>query len=624
MKNNLTIPLLLFSLIIFGQQKLPFIDVEEISNLAAESSQNGDIEKTLEILSRVNKNDSTFCSVMVSKSYYLMALKKYDEAIEMIDEGLTRNCGDSNAFFYVNKGVALLNQKKYIEATEVIDKGIINYPKNSLLWYNKGVLLEFQGKIEDAVEAYQTTILLNPVYRKAYFQLGNICYKQELISQALMCFNIYLLLEPDADDAFKILNSLDNVIKSKNENKRNPNIEVSPDDTSFEELDLIINNRIALNTNYKTGNEIDIALIRQNHALLQQLEEFKGKGGFWDTKFVTLFKWIQNNGYFDAFSYTISYSIENKQFKPVIEKKIKEITEFLAKFKSKWFEILQQNEIEWYGKKEEITFSYNDGSIQASGRLNQDTNIGPWEFYNENGRLTGIGSFDDKGNRNGQWSWFNEFGQISETVTYLNGKLNGKYSRYHKNGQLEIDSQYANDKFEGEYKYYNDKGALIQKKYFQNDKLNGMFTSYFNVGEKLPEFKIQYNEGQIDSKKIEYFANGKVYSEMDYKNGKLNGFERKYYYDGDLSSKVNYVDGVLQGSVESFYPNRNPYEIGQSFEGYYEGDWKTYYDNGAIQIEYSYKQGNLDGYYKYYDFDGKPFYEYEYRKGEMLGFRFFD
>lgn len=130
-----------------------------------------------------------------------------------------------------------------------------------------------------------------------------------------MCFNMYLLLEPDADNAFTILNSLDNIVKSKNENSRDSKIMLSEDDNSFEEIDLVLTNRIALNTNYKTGNEIDIALIRQNHALLQQLKDFSGNNGFWDTKFIPFYKWIQDNGYFDIFSYTIiSFEFHNNTY----------------------------------------------------------------------------------------------------------------------------------------------------------------------------------------------------------------------------------------------------------------------------------------------------------------------
>ena len=55
-----------------------------------------------------------------------------------------------------------------------------------------------------------------------------------------MCYNMYVLLEPDADNAFTILNSLNNIANSDNTNTRNQDIRISKDDEAFEELDLII------------------------------------------------------------------------------------------------------------------------------------------------------------------------------------------------------------------------------------------------------------------------------------------------------------------------------------------------------------------------------------------------
>ena len=275
MKINLLLILVsLFSYHISAQEKIPFIDYDSVYEKVSETSEKGEYEKTLEHLNKISKNDSTFCSVLVSKSYYLLALKKYDEAIVIINEGLEAQCHDLHSSLYINKVVSRLRQEKYQDAIDICIEGLKRFPQNRTLWYNKGVLLEKMGEIEEAVAAYQMSILLDPFYRKPYLQLGNICYKQELITQALMCFNMYLLLEPDADNAFSILKSVNSIVQNKNENSKNPVIKISDDDESFEELDLIINNKIALNTKYETGNEIDIALTRQNHALLKVPKEF--------------------------------------------------------------------------------------------------------------------------------------------------------------------------------------------------------------------------------------------------------------------------------------------------------------------------------------------------------------
>ncbi len=624
-KNLLLLTALLFGFHISAQEKIPFIDYDSVYEKVGESSEKGDYEKTLEHLNKISKNDSTYCSIMVSKSYYLMALKKYDEAIAIMDEGLDTQCHDLHSSFYINKVVARLGQERNQDAVDVCIEGLKRFPQNKTLWYNKGVSLEKIDKIEEAIAAYQKTILLDPFYRKSYLQLGNICYKQELISQALMCYNMYLLLEPDADNAFNILKSLNSVVQNKNENSSNPDIKVSDDDESFEEIDLIINNRIALNEKYDTGNEIDIALIKQNHALLESLKDFSGNGGFWDTKFVPYYQWVNNNGYFDVFSYTLSYSIENEKYKKVVEKKEKEIIEFFDLSKQKWAEIVKSNIIQQNGQKENLTYYFDDGYLKGIGKMEGDLILGPWELFNKEGRQTGKGVFNSNGNRDGDWVWHNGQGKVRETAQYADGKLNGSNIHYYDNGRQKIVANYKNDNLDGEYLFYNGNGAIQQKKYFKDGELNGSYQSYHDVGEELLKSQAQYINGNIKEKYSEYFPTGKISSEMNFKDGKAHGQETKFHLNGKLSLDLNSKNGFVDGYYKKFHSNGNLKEAGQTSEGNYVGNWQTFYDNNTLESDFSYNDnGKTDGEYKYYDIDGKLHYIFEYRRGEFIAYKYYD
>ena len=188
--KKLLVPLIFFIITIasLAQEKVPFIDYDEIAVEVSKFADKGDYDKTIEILDRLNKNDSTYCATLVSKSYYLLNSEKYEEVIKVIDEGFNLNCNTQYLSYYVNRGLAYLNLQKHDEALNNYNKALEIYPKNYLLWYNKGVVLEEMGKIEDAIKAYQEAILLRPTYARPHLQLGNLCYKQERITQALMCF----------------------------------------------------------------------------------------------------------------------------------------------------------------------------------------------------------------------------------------------------------------------------------------------------------------------------------------------------------------------------------------------------------------------------------------------------
>ena len=58
----------------FSQEKIPFIDYDEIIQKISKEESN---DKILGLISTLNKNDSAYSSSLVSKSYYLLQLKKY-------------------------------------------------------------------------------------------------------------------------------------------------------------------------------------------------------------------------------------------------------------------------------------------------------------------------------------------------------------------------------------------------------------------------------------------------------------------------------------------------------------------------------------------------------------------
>ncbi len=624
MKKIVLLSAFLFASYSFSQEKIEFIDIEEVTNIVTKASQEGDFEKSLEALNKISKNDSSYCSVLTSKSYYLLQLEEYNKVVDIADFGLESDCVGYGEYFYINKVVALMSLEKYEEAIDVTNEGLKTFPYSHKLLFNKASSLENLDRIEEAIIAYQKTILVNPLYKRPHLQLGNICYKQQKMAQALMCFNMYLLLDPDGEGSFETLKSLNNTVSKTNDNVPNPDLKISDDDQTFDEIDLILNQKVAINEAYKTGNKINVALVKQNHALLQQLKDFSGNGGFWYKKYVPFYNWITNNNLFNNFTYTLLHSIENEEYSKVIEKNSDEISSFYNSYRDKWKEIVSKNEEVINGKKEEVSYYFNDGYIQGVGKLKNEKTIGQWNFYNENGGQRSKGGFADKGERNGKWTWYYPSGQVKEVANYVEGKLDGKGQYYHENGRINVDYNYEKDSLNGEYKLYNNKGALMHKKYYKNGKLDGIYESYFDIGDELLEFHIPYSNGLIDGKLIEYYANGDVFSEINYKKGKKEGLTKKYYIGNKLNSESNYVNDQLQGEYKIYFRNGNLMEEGQSVDGRYSGSFKRYYRDKTVESEFNYNNGKLDGLYKFYDIDGKIYYEYSYRKEEIISYKFFD
>lgn len=625
MKNIISLALLLLCIAKFSaQEKIPFIDLDEIYEQISDKSSLEDYAKNVELLNKISENDSSYCRILVSKSYYQLNSEKYDDALKTVNEGLERECGDLNLSFYINKGLTYTLMEEYDKAIEVYNTGLKTYPKNAELWCNKGIAYENASKIDEAIDAYQTAITLKPTYGRPHLQLGNICYKQERITQALMCFNIYLILIIDEENAFNTLQSLNNAVSSRNENEANPDLEISHDDDAFDELDLILSNKIALNKKYKTGHNIEIALTKQNHAMLEQIKEFEGNEGFWDKKYVPIYKWIAENDHFENFIYTLCYSIENEKYAKIIKSNEKNIIEFLKSFYNKWRSILTNNTLEFEGKTQEVSNFYYDNYTQAVGKMDGETSVGKWQIYHETGQLASEGVYDKNGERDGTWMWYHINGKVKEIANYKNAKLNGENLIFFENGKPKIATYFKDGKLEGEYLLYNEKGALYEKKHFKTGKLDGLYQSYFDVGASLLEWHVPYKNGDVENIAKEYYANGDIYADIPFENGKRHGVEKKYHFNKTLASEISYANGELNGPYKAYHSNGNIWKEGESVDNFYNGPFKTYYRDGTIESDEIYHQGSLDGENKYYDTDGKLHSEFLYRKGEVIAYKYFD
>ncbi|MEN8120201.1 MAG: hypothetical protein ABFS35_07635 [Bacteroidota bacterium] len=622
MKKIIFIIGIVYSTACFAQEKVEYIDIESLRTEITTYSKEKEYDKIINVINKVNKNDSIYNSLLVTKSYYLMQLEKFKEAIDVTQEGLQNIDSDSRLSFYINQSIAYRNLEDYQSALKTLDRGLKEFPKSNKLYYHKGLVYDRNQDYQEAVEMYKLSAIINPFYPDVHLKIGSTCLKQHLTAQALMCFNTYLLLNPDGVGSFQVLNAINKLLTKNYDDEKLTGFKISEDDEFFEEIDLILNNKIALNADYKIDNEINIAFVKQNHALFQQLKSFSGNGGFWESKYVRLFKWINNNGYFDDFVYTTTYSIENPKYKKIVDKKTNQVKAFLKIFKKEWAEIMQKNEIMFNGKKQEVSYYYTNYELNGIGTMKNGVPVNSWEFFNSSGKFFSKGDFNADGKRIGKWVWFHKNGKIKEILYYDKGKLEGKNISYYKNGKTHIETTYSNDLLNGNYKFYNKHGALVESKSFNNSELDGKYNSYYEIGESTREYDVQYKGGVPIGDVIQYFPDGKKQFEVSYKEGEKHGKERRFYANGIMKSESDYVKGKFHGNYRYYNKNKVLIEEGSGIENEHTGLWKEYYHDGKLKNEYTYKNGQIDGAYFEYAPNGKLYYEYTYRKDELIAYKF--
>ena len=107
----------------YSQEKIPLIDYNSIAQQIPKTEGN---EKVLELINKISKNDSAYYSLLASKSYYLLQLKKYEEALGVVNEGIKGKHKHSKVNFFVNKGTPVVNTKGKIQDWDKSYKALNN------------------------------------------------------------------------------------------------------------------------------------------------------------------------------------------------------------------------------------------------------------------------------------------------------------------------------------------------------------------------------------------------------------------------------------------------------------------------------------------------------------------
>lgn len=624
MKKLLLLFSLLFTIICFSQNRIDYINIDSIRNNIATFSKNKEFDKIVKYLDDINKNDSIYNETIITKSYYLIQQKKYEESIAVLNEALNKPNFENRHDLFLNKAASYLNLLDYENAIKTLDDGLVEFPKSYLFYYNKGNIFNESKKYNEAVKMLEMAAIINPFYASTYLKLGNICYQLGLTSQALLSFNIYLMLNPDGNGAFAILNSLDKLLKKGNVNNKNEEIQVSKDDSVFEEVDMVLESKVSLDEGYEFNNDININYVRQNHVLFQLLETIDTNDDFWGRRVLKLHRWILANNYFDDFIYTTTFSIENPEFKKIVEKKRDEVIAFIGKFRKEWESIMQLNELEFNEEKQMVSTNFINSVLEGIGVLKSGIPNGYWEFYTDNGKISSTGYFNEQGKRTGKWTWYYTNGNMKESAIYIDGKLDGENLGFYKNKAQKYIANYKDDTLDGKYEYFRENGASQETKFFLDGNLDNLYTSYYPTTNLSKEYIINYKNGEPIGDVIQYYSNGLIQYKVNYVQGKKQGIERSYYENGVISLETEMVDGKINGNFKSFYKNGVLKEEGMCTDDLRNGPWRSYYSNSKLKCESSYVNGELQGVYKEYSNQGKLYNTFDYKNDELIAFKYFN
>jgi tetratricopeptide (TPR) repeat protein len=136
-----------------------------------------------------------------NRAELLLNTNDYERAIATFDQALASNTtmikmSDALLYTYRDKGYAQIQLKKYDEAIQTLDQGLALYPKDKMLWNNKGYANYNLGKYQDALAAYNNAIKFEQNYTIALINKGDTLSKMQDYQGAVDAYKSALASEP--------------------------------------------------------------------------------------------------------------------------------------------------------------------------------------------------------------------------------------------------------------------------------------------------------------------------------------------------------------------------------------------------------------------------------------------
>lgn len=560
---------------------------------------------------KICKTDPKFLNAQYEKALALSALDKKEELKAFFEDLHNKNLMPEFPTLYMLYGSFLSDQKEYDLSEKIFKEGEKYLPNSSYFLYNFAILYVRKDESQKAVDLLERIITNDPNHSSSHYLLGAIALDNGKIAEATLAMMSYLIIAPRGRYAEKALTNLNAKFGENflNENK----LVFSKSGDNFEEIEVILRNQLPLKSAYKVKSEIDDVIIRQIQAVAEYSMEHKMGDGFFETIYIPWIKDMMEKQRFEAYSYYILQSIEEKVGKKLTSKK-KMIADFSDNYLlGDFWSSFGKRKLDLFGTQQEVIVSIKNQVPYLIGAQINEKSEGKYKYLNENGNLAGELNFKNN-ELDGLQKYFDEKGNLNEEKSFKNGKIDGTRTLYYPNGMISIIENY------------------------KDGVLNGIATSYYVNGGKQCE--VNFVDGERDGKLKCIYPNGNIKAESNYIKGKLNGPDFSYNEAGDLTESLNYVNDLIDGKYIEYYDGKIIKSEAVYTNGKVQGSYKSYYSNSTLESENIYEGGKIKKSihysangkkstesiyndkeelenYSYFDSNGNKYFEEIYKSGEL-------
>jgi antitoxin component YwqK of YwqJK toxin-antitoxin module/tetratricopeptide (TPR) repeat protein len=627
MSKKLTLLPLFLSLFIsttyFAQIK-SYQSAAEVYEDGIEAYSNADYDKAFEKFASINYNDTAYFDAQFKALTIASEQKQYDTVLDIANTVLaSRAYNPYKAYFLNNKGRALNGMERYEEAAEVYEQALTEYPDYYLLHHNSGNNLYDMEKYDEAMQAYQTAIMYNPRYFGSHLKIALMCAEVGELTKAALAMNMVLMLESSAPNAVNYIAILEGIYEGSFETKDYKINFVEEED--FEDIDVLIENKIAQNKGYKVKCKLQFSFIKTNHLVFEKIDYIEGDNGFWNQNYVQFFKSLYKAKQFPYYSYYNCVTIEDGSIQNVIKKNLSKTKAFISWGVSELITMMNERTLRIDGKYVANNMSHYGGyGFGEVGEMKNGRHVGPYTTYNGDGIITSQGELDDMGALTGEWKFYDDKGYLTTIANFANNELEGDRTTYFENGSRRVAMTVKDNKIVGKkQEFYLCDQLYSEVEYNDQGIEEGPGSYYYAIGVKSHDMNLK--DGYLDGEYKQYYDNGQLYVNATYSDGKIVGAYESFYYSGKPYSKGNYEDGNQVGKWTYLHENGELIEEGEFKDGYRIGVWKEFNDEGKIIEEVDYGEtGKKTGIYRQFDNDGNLILELTYKGSDIIAYKNFD
>lgn len=166
---------------------------------------------------------------------------------------------------------------------------------------------------------------------------------------------------------------------------------------------------------------------------------------------------------------------------------------------------------------------------------------GPWKWWNENGQIETIGSFN-RGKLDGDWTYYYPNGSLMLKGTYAMGKKNGEWNGFYEDGSKKFSGKYDNGAESGNWQtFFKGTGAVSSSGAFDNGKRSGRWIYRYESGNVRESGEMK--DGKETGAWTQYYDSGEKLGEGTFENGKRQGIWTWLRQDGAVWKTAAYKDG---------------------------------------------------------------------------------